>query len=179
MDGRTRGPYRAAMRRVLALALVALAGGAGVAAGLAAVELTRPTPPHWTDPGAHVVDGRWFGAATACPLDARRDCSLAVDAALERAAIIEPEATVTSASLSRPVGAYTNGRGGTVLATTSGMVDYKYAMLELADGRRLIIGVVCTPEMVSTDGTVPSSCDWDAGEVTAPRVGAEPWLYSD
>jgi len=172
----TTEPYRAAMRRVLVIVLVALAGIAGV---LAAIQLTRPATPHWIDPGAHIVDGRWFGAAKACPLDRLQECSLAVDAALERAAIIEPDATVTAASLSRPVGGYTDGRGGTILATTGGFVDYQYAMLDLADGRRLIIGVVCTPEMASTDGTVPPRCDWDAGEVTAPRVGSEPWLYDD
>jgi hypothetical protein len=164
------------MRPFVVLALLALVGVVGV---LAAVQLTLPIAPHWSNPAAHVIDGRWFGAETACPLDARQECSPAVDSALERVAIIEPEATVTSASVTEPVGGYTTERDETILATTGGWVDYKIAVLNLSDGRRLMIGVVCAPEMEYASGTVPPRCDWDAGEITAPRVGAEPWLNSD
>ena len=57
-----------------------------------------------------------------------------LDAALERLAVTEPEATVKSASVAKPVGAYRNGRGGTILATTAGWVTYRIALLGLADG---------------------------------------------
>ena len=167
------------MRRPHVLALVALTGVIGVLGVLAAVHLTRPIPPHWTNPAAHVIDGRWFGTETTCPLETRQECSLAVDSALERVAVIEPDATVTSASVTEPVGGYTTERDETILATTGGWVDYKIAVLNLSDGRRLMIGVVCAPEIEYTSGTVPPRCDWDAGEIRAPRVGDEPWLHHD
>jgi len=164
------------VRRLLVLALVALAGLAGL---FAVRQLTRPVPPHWTNPAAHVIDGRRFGTETACPLETRQECSLAVASALERVSIIEPDATVTSASVTEPVGGYTTERDEAILATTGGWLDYKIAVLNLSDGRRLMIGVVCAPQIEYDSGTVPPRCDWDAGEITAPRVGAEPWLDSD
>jgi hypothetical protein len=176
MDRTTSGSYLAGMRPfVLGLAL-ALAAGVGV---VAVAELTKPPPPGWSDPGAHVVDGLWLGSETACSLRGGQECSLALDAALERLAVIEPEATVASAAIARPVGAYRNGRGGTVLATTSGWVVYRIALLGLADGRQVMVGVYCDPPMESETGSIPARCQADAAPVNAPRVGAEPWLHSD
>ena len=52
------------MRRVLLLGLaLAVVGGLGVTA---VAELTKAAPAGWSDPEAHVVDGLWFGAETAC-----------------------------------------------------------------------------------------------------------------
>ena len=165
------------MRRVLLLGLaLAVVGGLGAAA---VAELTKVAPPGWSDPEAHVVDGLWLGAETACSLDAEQECSLPLDAALERIAVSEPGATVTSASVARPVGAYRDGRGGTVLATTGGWVTYRIALLGLADGRRLIVGVHCEPPMELEAGSIPARCQADAAPVNAPRVGGEPWLRSD
>ena len=93
-------------------------------------------------------------------------------AALERLAVIEPEATVTSASVAKPVGAYRNGRGGTMLATTAGWVTYNIVVLGLADGRRLMVGVHCEPRMERESGSIPARCQADAAPVNAPRVGA-------
>ena len=164
------------MRRlVLGLAIV-LAGGIGVAA---VAELMKPAPAGWFDPGAHVVDGLWLGGETACSPGGGHECSLALDAALERLAVIEPEATVTSASVARPVGAYRNGRGGTILATTAGWVTYNVVVLGLADGRRLMVGVHCEPRMERESGAIPARCQADAAPVNAPQVGQEPWLQSD
>ena len=165
------------MRRflVLGLALVVVGGIAVAAVG----ELTRTAPAGWSDPAAHVVDGLWFGAETACPLEGGHACSLPVDAALERVAMVEPGATVTSASVAQPVGAYRDGRGGTVLATTGGFVECRIALIGLADGRRLMVGVYCEPTMESTTGTIRARCIADAAGVHAPRVGEEPWLERD
>ena len=129
--------------------------------------------------GAHVVDGMWLGTETACSFGGGGECSLALDAALERLAVIEPEATVTSGSVAAPVGAYRNGRGGNVLATTGGYVTYQIALLGLADGRQLMVGVHCDPPMKYEAGTIPAHCQADAAPVNAPRVGQEPWLQSD
>lgn len=114
-------------------------------------------------------------------MPARRwqECSLPVDAALERVAVIEPGATVTSASVAKPVGSYRDGRGGTILATNGGWVEYRIALLGLADGRRLMVGVYCEPQIESEVGTTPARCQADAGEISAPRVGEEPWLELD
>ncbi len=165
------------MRRLLAFGLaIAVVGGLGM---IAVAELTKTAPPGWSDPEAHVVDGLWFGAETACPLNGGHECSLPVDAALERVAVIEPGTTVTSASVARPVGAYRDGRGGTILATNGGWVEYRIALLGLADGRRLMVGVYCEPKVESEVGTTPARCQADAGEISAPRVGEEPWLEPD
>ena len=162
---------------VLGLALaLALAAGVGV---VAVIELTKPPPAGWSDPGAHVVDGMWLGTETACSFEGGGECSLALDAALERIAVIEPQATVTSGSVAKPVGAYRNGRGGNVLATTGGWVVYRIALLGLADGRQVMVGVYCDPPMESETGTIPARCQADAAPVNAPRVGDEPWLRSD
>jgi hypothetical protein len=165
------------MRRLLAYGLAfAVISGLGVAA---VMELTKTAPAGWTDPGAHVVDGLWFGTETVCPLEGGQECSLPVDAALERVAVIEPGATVISASVAKPVGAYRDGRGGTTLATTSGMTTYRIALITLADGRRVMVGVHCTPQIESEVGTTPPRCRADTEEIHAPRVGEEPWLRSD
>jgi hypothetical protein len=176
MDGRTVGPYRPRMRPLVRGLAIALVTGVAV---VAVAELTKTPTAGWTDPGAHVVDGMWLGAETGCSLDGGQECSLAVDAALERAAVTEPEATVTSASVAKPVGAYRNGRGGTILATTAGWVTYDIVVRGLADGRRLMVGVHCEPPMESEAGSIPARCQADAAPVTAPRVGQEPWLQSD
>ena len=176
MDGTTVAPYRAGMRRlVLGLAIVL---GCGIGA-VAAAELIKPAPAGWFDPGAHVVDGLWLGGETACSVEGEQECSLALDAAFERLAVIEPEATVTSASVAKPVGAYRNGRGGTILATTAGWVTYNIVVLGLADGERLMVGVHCEPRMERESGSIPARCQADAAPVNVPRVGEEPWLDSD
>ena len=164
------------MRRFFVIGL-ALVVGVAVVAGVA--EMTKTGPAGWTDPEAHVVDGVWLGAETACSLDGGQECSLALDAALERLAVIEPEATVTSGSVAKPVGAYRDGRGATILATTGGWVLYRVVLLGLADGRQLMVGVYCDPPMGSETGSIPARCQADAAPVNAPRVGQEPWLRSD
>ncbi|MDF2735226.1 MAG: hypothetical protein K0S97_1849 [Chloroflexota bacterium] len=176
MDGRTVDTYFARMRPLVLGLAIAFAAGIGV---VAVVELTKPETAGWSDPGAHVVDGLWLGTGTACSLAGGDECSLALGAALERLAVIEPEATVTSASVATPVGAYRNGRGGTILATTAGWVTYNIVVLELADGERLMIGVHCEPRMDSEAGPTPARCQPDAAPVDAPRVGQEPWLQGD
>jgi len=165
------------MRGFLTFGLALAVVGGFFVAGLA--ELTKTAPAGWSDPEAHVVDGLWFGAETACALDAEQECSLPLDAALARVAVIEPGATVTSASVAKPVGTYRDGRGGMVLATTGGWVEYRIALLGLADGRRLMVGVYCEPLREFDGGSIPATCQADAGEVSAPRVGAEPWLEPD
>ena len=164
------------MRLLLLGLVIALAGGIGV---VAVAELTKPDAAGWSDPGAHVVDGLWLGTETACSLEGRQECSLALDAALERLHVTEPDATVTSASVAKPVGAYRNGRGGTVLATTGGWVVYRIVVLGMADGRQVIVGVYCDPPMESETRSIPARCQADAAPVNAPRLGQEPWLHSD
>ncbi len=164
------------MRHIVFGLAIALAGATGLAA---IIELTKTPTAGWTDPGAHVVDGLWLGAATACPLEGGQECSLALDAAMARLAVITSTATVTSASVAKPVGAYRNGRGGTILATTAGWVTYNIVVLGLADGKRLMVGVYCEPRMERESGSIPAHCQADAAPVNAPRVGEEPWLRSD
>ena len=176
MDTETFEPYGLGVRRLVLGLAIALAGGIGV---VAVAELTKPETAGWSDPGAHVVDGLWLGSEMTCSLGGGPECSLALDAALERLAVIEPGATVTSASVAQPVGAYRNGRGGTVLATTGGWVVYRIALLGLADGRQVMVGVYCDPPMESETGSIPARCQADAAPVNAPRVGAEPWLRGD
>ncbi len=177
MDGRHWRPYGPGMRRVLVLGLaLVVVGGLGVAA---VGERTKTAPAGWSDPAAHVVDGLWLGAATSCQLDAEQECSLPLDAALVRVAAISPGSTVTSASVAQPVGAYRDGRGRTVVATTSGWVTYRIALIALADGRRIMVGVHCEPRREYDGGSIPASCQADAGEISAPRVGEEPWLRPD
>ena len=160
---------------LIGLALVVAAGF--VVAGVAG--LTKSAPAGWSDPAAHVVDGVWLGAETPCQLETEQECSLPLDAALARVAVISPGATVTSASVAQPVGAYRDGQGGTVLATTGGWVTYRIALLALADGRLLMVGVHCEPLREFDAGSIPASCEADAGEISAPRVGEEPWLRPD
>jgi hypothetical protein len=165
------------MRRFLLIGLaVVVVGVLGVAA---VTELTKTAPAGWSDPEAHVVDGLWFGAETVCPLEGGQACSLPLDAALERVAVIEPGATVITASVAKPVGGYRDGRGGTTLATTSGGTAYRIALITLADGRRLMVGVHCDPQIESGVGTTPARCRADTEEIHAPRAGEEPWLEPD
>ena len=164
------------MRLLVRGLAIVLAAGVGV---VAVAELSRPAAAGWIDPAAHVVDGLWLGAETACSLGGGQECSLALDAALERLRVVEPDAAVTSASVAEPLGAYRNGRGGKILATTGGWVTYRIAVLGLADGRRLMVGVYCEPRMESETGSIPARCQADAAPVNAPRVGAEPWLRGD
>jgi hypothetical protein len=66
-----------------------------------------------------------------------------------------------------------------VLAVTGGWVEYRIVLLGLDDGRRLRVGVICEPLREYDGGSIPASCLADAGEVSAPRVGEEPWLDGD
>lgn len=73
---------------------------------------------------------------------------------------------------------YVDGAGRTILGTTSGIRHSSAVIVELADGTRQVIGVLCSGPISTEDGALvsPRTCDHHPDMAEYKRVGNEPWL---
>ena len=133
-------------------------------------------PAGWTADGAHVVDGHWVVTEVRCDPIPGASCLVAVDAAVRGTGV--DARTVTAGWTADWPTSYRDGRGGTILATYAGLSQPSAVILDLADGTRHVVGVVCGGPISSEDGTVesPRTCGIEPGAGADKRVGHEPWL---
>jgi hypothetical protein len=105
--------------------------------------------PHWVGAGLHVVDGHWMLAEQPCGSGAPNECDVAIMSA--RAALGIAEASVTTAAIATPPGSWVGSDGKLTLGNFAGLVQPWFAILDLADGTRRVVGLSCTGTV--TDGT--------------------------
>lgn len=131
--------------------------------------------PRWVDQGAHAVDGHWVLAEQPCDLSVGGPCVVAVSEAMAGAGVAG--ADVLAAWTAGWPTSYQDGRGGTILGTYAGLSQPSVVILDLADGTRQLVSVMCGGPVTTGAGVLvsPRTCE----SVAAPedkRVGHEPWL---
>jgi hypothetical protein len=162
------------LRAVGALGFLVVAGACGIGG---------PSGAGWRDANLQAVDGIWITGEDPCPPTSDDDlCRAARVTALGRVNADLPDSlpddTISLARLPRK---WFNARGEQILMTTGGMVHPQVAIVNLADGRRVAVGLLCQPT-VTTEGapSTPATC-FDAPDVLAGyRVdGKGPNPYGD
>jgi hypothetical protein len=132
--------------------------------------------PHWVGDDVHVVDGFWLQRETPCPFESVGECQVAVEAALAGSGLAGPDVGEV-ATADWPM-SYVDGTGGTILGTTSGISRSSAVIVDLPDGSREVVGVLCSGPISTNDGTLvsPRTCDYYQELAELKRVGNEPWL---
>jgi hypothetical protein len=105
--------------------------------------------PHWVGDGLHVVDGHWMLAELPCGSSAPNECDVAMRSA--RAALGIAAASVTRGAIATPPSSWVGADGQLILGAFAGLAQPWFAILDLADGTRRVVGLSCTGTL--TDGT--------------------------
>lgn len=154
-----------------------LIGGLTIVACAIGVSWVTPRPAGWLDPAAHVVDGHWVGAEVPCD-DVIGDCRVAITAAVAQLRTLEPGAVVAAVMTSHLL-PYVARDGHTAIdGVTGGIGHPELVILDLADGRRRLVGLLCSPEPVSLTEPILHETTCRPGDIHAVRVGDEPWIAS-
>jgi hypothetical protein len=155
-------------RRSIRLAVLALTM-------LAAAACSEPAG--WVGEDPHAVEGYWVLKETPCDRAPAADCTIAVDAAIAGSDLDDAE--IAAASTADWSSGYRDGGGRTVLATTGGIVHASAVILDLADGSRRIVNVLCGGPITTGGGALvsPRTCDVNALLPLGQRVGDEPWFH--
>ena len=101
---------------------------------------------------------------------------MAVDAAIAGARIAS--ANVVAAWTAGWPSSYRDGRGGTILGTYAGLSQPSAVILDLSDGTRQLVSVLCGGPVTTGDGVLvsPRTCEL-IGAPEDKQVGHEPWLH--
>lgn len=146
-----------------------------IALGLLLLLVTACSEPGgWIGDDPHVVDGYWVITETPCRATSGDECEVAVQTAIA-ALGVEPGMVAATWTARWPT-SYQDGHGGTFLATYAGLSQPTPVILDLVDGTRQLVSVMCAGPIMSDDGSLvsPRTC----GLIKAPdddRVGYEPW----
>jgi hypothetical protein len=149
----------AAMRWILVLAFAVAACG--------------QTGPRWLGENIHAVDGYWVGTETLCPAGAAADCAVEVQTAIRTLPAPDRQLVVRAALGGFPSG-YVDASGKTILMTFAGLSQPRIVVLDLADGRRRAIPVVCTGPIVTSGGALVGQETCFPTGLPHLRVGREP-----
>jgi hypothetical protein len=123
-------------------------------ASLTACSITPPNPDGWRDPGVHAVDGYWVTSERACVEGVDRGCKWMFDTAIATLLAREPDAQVVSAVAA----SYPRDPGpGKPKFSFAGLVTPRLVILDLADGSRRTIGLLCGA-LDHVDGEVIEGC---------------------
>jgi hypothetical protein len=135
------------MRRILVLVAIAVAA-------------CGPTGARWVGENIHVVDGYWVDIETPClPGAPGSDCKVEVEEAIKSLPAADREQVVGAALAGYP-GSYIDASGQTILMTTGGLHQPHIVVLDLVDGRRRVVTLLCIGPITSGDGAIvePKTC---------------------
>jgi hypothetical protein len=139
---------------------------------VAAACATTPTSPHWLGKGVHVVDGYWMLAEDPCGSVAPDACGDAISSA--RAALgLSAEMVIRGATATPPT-SWMTAEGHVVLGTYAGLSQPRFAILDLAEGTRRVVGLSCTGTMTDGTGTVVRLPSCQPSPMDRYRVGNDP-----
>lgn len=127
-----------------------------------------PSGAGWRDANLHAVDGIWITGEEPCgPTSADDRCRAARPVAVDAVRDTEtsPPANVTITSLPHE---WVNERGERILMTTGGISRPVVAIVDLADGRRIAVGLVCDPSIAGSPR--PATCFAVPGVLDSYRV---------
>ena len=102
----------------------------------------------WFDADVHAVDGYWMTNEMPCAPELDPDCALKVEAAVEDLARREPEAVVTAAHVA---GYPVSRQPGDISVAVAGIMQPGFVVLDLADGSRRAVGLLCGPIRLEGD----------------------------
>jgi hypothetical protein len=149
----------AAMRWILAL----------LALGVVAC---APTGPRWVGENIHVVDGYWVDTERPClPID----CAVALEEALRALPAADRQLVIGAALGGFPSG-YVDASGQTILMTTAGLSQPRIVILDLADGRRRVVPLVCTGPIFNSEGALVGQETCIPSDLSHLRVGRQPGI---
>ena len=145
-----------------------------IAATSAACGIGGPSGAGWHDANLHAVDGIWITGEDSCgPASSDDLCRAARGAALGAVLADAPTASpLDTVALARLPHRWFNDRGEQILTTTGGMVHPQVVIVDLADGRRVAVGLLCEPTI--TSGSAPprrSTCFHAPDALATYRVG--------
>ncbi len=148
-----------------------------ILAAIVVVAAACSEPGGWVGEDPHVVEGNWVLAESSCDRAPGAECTVAVDEAIAGSGIAE--AVVTKASTAEWPTGYRDGGGRTVLATTGGIAHFSAVVLDLVDGSRRLVNVLCGGPITTDAGALvsPRTCDANADLPFSQRVGNEPWFH--
>lgn len=134
-------------------------------------------PGGWVGDDPHVVEGSWVLAEVPCDRAPGADCTIAVGAAIAGSDLDDAE--IVGASTAVWPGGYRDGGGRTILATTGGLVHPSAVILEVANGSRRLVNVLCGGPVTTGGGELvsPRTCDINPELPFSQRVGNEPWFH--
>jgi len=116
---------------------------------LTACSSRAPNRDGWWDEGVHEVDGYWVTAEFPCTPENDEACTTAITAASAALRAREPGAAVTGGVFA----AYPVQRGkdaNEISIILTGLFQPRFVILDLADGSRRVIGLMCGPEFSAT-----------------------------
>jgi hypothetical protein len=147
--------------------------GAAVAVTvLAASILTSgcgPTGAGWRDPGLHEVAGIWVTGEDSCEPGAPDDLCPAVRDAVRTDA---RAAGATAVALARLPRHWVNERGEGILPITAAISQAVVAIVDLANGQRIVVGLICSPTITSEgQPPTPPFCSSYPSAIDPYRVG--------
>ena len=128
--------------------------------------------PHWIGDGLHVIDGYWMLAEQPCGSSATDECDVAIRSAL--AALGIAPATVTKGAIATPPGSWARADGEVILGNFAGLAHPLFAILDLADGTRRVVGLSCTGTRIDGTGTLMSLPICQPFAMDRYRVGNAP-----
>ena len=130
----------------------------GIVAAVAIIAAcARPNADGWWDESAHAVDGYWVTHERPCEPEGDDECKAAIETATAILLGREPNAVITRAVTA----SYPTQRGkdpNEMTIIIGGLVEPRFAILDLADGSRRTIGLSCGPDLDSDDGNMRIIC---------------------
>ena len=136
----------------------------------AACEVGGPTGAGWRDANLHSVDGIWITGEEPCgPTSSDDRCRAARAVAIDQVPAAD-RSSATSVAIARLPRDWVNERGEHVLTTTSGISKSVVAIVDLADGRRVAVGMMCDPTFGGNPAR-PATCFAVPGVLDSYRVG--------
>lgn len=142
----------------------------------AACGIGGPSGAGWRDTNLHAVDGIWITGEEPCgPTSSDDLCRAARVAALARVrkdhADTPPQEVVALATLPSR---WFNTRGEQVLMITGGISRPAIVIVDLSDGRRVAVGLICDPTITSVGQPARAASCFDVATVLEPyRVGGK------
>jgi hypothetical protein len=133
-----------------------------------------PSGAGWRDANLHAVDGIWITGEEPCAPTSSDDLCAAIRvAALARVRADAPDASpLDTVALARLPTKWFNAHGEQILLTTGGMVHPQVAIVDLADGRRVAVGLLCQPRILSdSEPPQPATCFDGPDTLATYRVG--------